>query len=54
MGYYLIGACHDGRRFLGFDLLESGVVHMDIQVLIEFASLLIAAVGLGIYIERKK
>lgn len=34
--------------------LESEVVRMDIQVAIELASLVIAAIGLGIYIERKK
>lgn len=32
--------------------LESEVVRMDIQVAIELASLVIAAIGLGIYIER--
>ena len=45
---------HDGRRFLAFESLESEVVHMDIQTIIELLSLVIAAIGLGIYIERKK
>lgn len=37
-----------------FDLLESEVVLMDIQITIELFVLVISAIGLGIYIERKK
>ena len=47
----------DGRRFLksnGDFSLGGEVIHMDIQTTIELVSLVIAAVGLGIYIERKK
>lgn len=37
-----------------FDFLESEVVLMDIQITIELFVLVISAIGLGIYIERKK
>jgi hypothetical protein len=37
-----------------FDFLESEVVLMDIQITIELFALVISAIGLGIYIERKK
>lgn len=36
------------------DFLESEVVLMDIQITIELFVLVISAIGLGIYIERKK
>ena len=39
---------------LFFDFLESEVVLMDIQITIELFVLVISAIGLGIYIERKK
>ena len=42
------------KRFLVFDFLESEVVLMDIQITIELFVLVISAIGLGIYIERKK